>query len=150
MEAPKWLAGMGLNAYEYSCTKGVKVKEETAVQIGEEARKYDIALSIHAPYYINLAAADPVKRDNSVEYILQSLTAARWMGAKRVVFHPGSCSGENRGEALEMAKEALKRTIEEADRCGLGDIVLCPETLGKKTNWAAWRKYWRCAGWMND
>jgi deoxyribonuclease-4 len=132
VEAPKWLAGLGLNAYEYSCTKGVKVKEDTAVQIGEEARKHDIALSIHAPYYINLAAADPKKRANSVEYILQSLTVARWMGAGRVVFHPGSCGGENRTEALGRAKEALKWTIEEADRSGLGGIVLCPETLGKK------------------
>ncbi|HZX46798.1 MAG TPA: TIM barrel protein [Clostridia bacterium] len=32
----------------------------------------------------------------------------------------------------KRAREALKWTIEEADRCGLGDIVLCPETLGKK------------------
>lgn len=67
-----------------------------------------------------------------MEYILQSLTVAKWMGAGRVVFHPGSCSGENRTGALERAKEALKWAIEEADRCGFGDIVLCPETLGKK------------------
>jgi deoxyribonuclease-4 len=132
VEAPKWLAGMGLSAYEYSCTKGVKIKETTAAQIGSEAKKYDIALSIHAPYYINLAAVEPEKRDNTIEYLLQSLTAARWMGAKRVVFHPGSCGRENRHRVLERAMETLKRTIDEADSRGLGDITLCPETLGKK------------------
>ncbi len=132
VEAPKWLAGMGLSAYEYSCTKGVNIKEETASILGEEAAKYDIALSIHAPYYISMASTDARKRDNSIEYILQSLQAARWMDAKRVVFHPGSCSKMDRGKALEIAMETLKRTIEEADRRGLGDITLCPETLGKK------------------
>ncbi|MDD3298934.1 MAG: TIM barrel protein [Firmicutes bacterium] len=132
VEAPGWLAEMGLNAYEYSCTKGVKIKENTAAKIGEEADKYDIALSIHAPYYINLASTDPKKRVNSVNYILQSLGAARWMGAKRVVFHPGSCSRMNRKSALELALETLRRVINEVDDRGLGDIALCPETLGKK------------------
>jgi deoxyribonuclease-4 len=132
VEAPEWLASMGLSAYEYSCTKGVKIKEITASQIGDEAKKYGIALSIHAPYYINLASIEPEKRGKSIEYLLQSLTAARWMGAKRVVFHPGSCGREDRQRALERVTETLKRTIDEADRRGLGDIVLCPETLGKK------------------
>ncbi|MGI6703387.1 MAG: TIM barrel protein [Clostridia bacterium] len=131
VEAPKWLADMGLSAYEYSCTKGVKIKKDTAARIGDEANKYDIALSIHAPYYINLASPDSKKRDNSVNYIIQSLEAARWMGAKRVVFHPGACSNMDRGSALELALDTLKRVINEADDMGLGDIVLCPETLGK-------------------
>ena len=131
VEAPKWLADMGLSAYEYSCTKGVKIKKDTAARIGDEANKYDIALSIHAPYYINLASPDSKKRDNSVNYIIQSLEAARWIVAKRVVFHPGACSNMDRGSALELALDTLKRVINEADDMGLGDIVLCPETLGK-------------------
>jgi deoxyribonuclease-4 len=132
VEAPGWLAKRGLSAYEYSCTKGVKIKEDTAARIGEEAYKNDIALSIHAPYFVNMASSDPKKRRKSTEYILQSMQAARWMGAKRVVFHPGSCGKTERKMALATAMETLKRTIEEADRCGFGDIVLCPETLGKK------------------
>jgi deoxyribonuclease-4 len=132
VEAPKWLADMGLSAYEYSCTKGVKIKEDTASRIGEEAYKYDIAMSIHAPYFINMASTDPRKRNNSIEYIMQSMQAARWMGAKRVVFHPGSCGKMDRRKALILAGETLKRTIREAGERGFGDIVLCPETLGKK------------------
>lgn len=130
-EAPKWLRDMGLDAYEYSCTKGVKIKESTAARIGEEAEKHNIYLSIHAPYYINLANPDREKRNNSMRHIMESLQAARWMGAKRVVFHPGSCSKMDREKALSIAMETLARVIEKADDRGFGDITLCPETLGK-------------------
>ena len=34
---PAWLAAQGLNAYEYQCSRGASVKEETARQIGEAA-----------------------------------------------------------------------------------------------------------------
>ena len=30
LEMPQWLAGIGLNAYEYSLTRGVNIGEETA------------------------------------------------------------------------------------------------------------------------
>ena len=43
---------MGLNAYEYSLTRGINIKKETARLIGQQASKYDIAVSVHAPYYI--------------------------------------------------------------------------------------------------
>jgi deoxyribonuclease-4 len=62
VDMPKWLHEKGLSAYEYACTHGVNISEKTARAIGEEAGMYDIALSIHAPYYINLAAEDPEKK----------------------------------------------------------------------------------------
>ena len=30
VQMPKWLYDMGLNAYEYSLTRGINIKEETA------------------------------------------------------------------------------------------------------------------------
>ena len=35
--APRWLADMGLNAYEYQCGRGVRIGTETARKIGERA-----------------------------------------------------------------------------------------------------------------
>ena len=49
MAAPKWIAGCGLDCYEYQCGKGVHVGKETAVKIGENARAAGIVLSLHAP-----------------------------------------------------------------------------------------------------
>ena len=37
LDAPAWIAGLGLDCYEYQCGKGVHVGEETARQIGANA-----------------------------------------------------------------------------------------------------------------
>ena len=58
VEAPEWIAGLGLDCYEYQCGKGVHVGEETARRVGERARQAGISLSLHAPYFINLANPD--------------------------------------------------------------------------------------------
>ena len=131
LQMPKWLCDMGLTAYEYQCSKGVKIKEESATKLGKEARSNNIFLSIHAPYYISLSSVDEEKRDNSVNYILKTLEAASWMGAKRIVVHAGSCSKMPREQAVDLAIQTLQKSIHEADNMGYGDITICPETLGK-------------------
>ena len=131
LEAPFWVRENGLGAYEYQCGKGVKISDEAATKLGENAKDCQIALSVHAPYYISLSSTDPEKRDNSINYILKTLNAARCMGAKRIVVHSGSCGDITRREALELAKDTLSRAIKAADDAGFGDIHICPETMGK-------------------
>lgn len=131
VQMPEWLRKMGLSAYEYQCSKGIKIGEKTARQIGEQAAINNIFLSIHAPYYINMASPEKVKRDNSKKYIIKTLMVAKWMGARRVVLHTGSCSKQERKKALNTAIETLKEVLAEADEMGLSEITLCPEVLGK-------------------
>ncbi|OPX43461.1 putative endonuclease 4 [Ruminiclostridium hungatei] len=131
-QMPAWLASMGLEAYEYSCSKGVKVGEATAREIGLQAMENNIFLSIHAPYYINMASEEAEKRENSKRYILETMQVARWMGAKRIVVHTGSCSKIPREAALRQALAILAETLELADAAGFGDIHICPEVLGKQ------------------
>jgi deoxyribonuclease-4 len=132
VDMPKWLSNMGLNAYEYQCNRGVRIGQKLAEKIGEEALKYDVFLSIHAPYYVNMASPDEEKRKKSRDYIIKTLTAAKWMEAKRVVVHIGSYSKVDKKWALDTAKKELFHVIKEADALGLGDITICPEILGKK------------------
>lgn len=129
-QMPSWLFGMGLNAYEYQCSKGCRIKTETAQKIGEEATANNIALSIHAPYYINLSS-EGEGREKAVGYILETLGVARLMGATRIVVHSGGCSKMDRRVAMERAKETLRVAIKEADNAGFSDIHICPETMGK-------------------
>lgn len=131
-QMPSWLAAMGLEAYEYSCSKGVKVGEATAREIGLQAAENNIFLSIHAPYYINMSSEEAEKRENSKRYILQTLQVARWMGARRIVVHTGSCSKITRAAALSQALVVLAETVELSDAAGFGDIHICPEVLGKQ------------------
>ncbi len=132
VQMPAWLCALGLNAYEYQCSKGVNVSEATARNIGEEASKNNIFLSIHAPYYINMASQEKEKRVNSKRYIIETLTCAKWMGAKRIVVHTGSYSKVDKKWALNMAVEVMKEVLGEAVECGLDEVAICPEVLGKQ------------------
>jgi len=131
VKMPGWLKNMGLNAYEYQCSKGVKIGKEIAKTLGDQAAENDIFLSIHAPYYINMSSVELEKRVNSKRHIMETLQAAKWMNAKRIVIHTGSCSKVSREWALKTAIGVLKETICEADAMGYSNIAICPEVLGK-------------------
>lgn len=129
-EAPAWLHAMGLGAFEYSFGRGVRITPESAALIREQALAYNIALSIHMPYYINLATETPEKQANNFRYFQESLIAARHLGARRAVFHPGSAAG-GREDALQRAMALFSRIYATILEEGYGDITLCPETMGK-------------------
>ena len=88
-DAPAWIAAKGLTAYEYQCGRGVRIGSETAGLIGQEAQKYGIQLSLHAPYFINLSTDEAEKKQKNIGYVLESCRAARDMGADRIVVHTG-------------------------------------------------------------
>lgn len=127
----EWIAANGLNAFEYQCGRGVMVKEPKAIAIGEKAKACGVKLSIHAPYYISLASPEEEKRLNSIKYIFQSAQAAHWMGADRIVVHPGGLGKKSREEATALAKETLAAAQQYLDEQGLGEVHMCPEVMGK-------------------
>lgn len=131
LDAPSWVKNMGLDAYEYECGKGVNASLETFAHIGLRAVEMGIDMSIHAPYFISLSGVDPEKRLNSVKYIMQSLAAAKALGAKVIVVHAGSTAKLDRKVALSYAADTVKRTLEEAAAQGYGDIKIGLETMGK-------------------
>lgn len=131
LAAPRWIADFGLDCYEYQCGKGVRVRRETAVKIGENARAAGIVMSLHAPYFINLANPDHESIMKNNGYVLTSCALADWMGAERVVVHTGALMGRSRREALDIAKRGMSALLAVIDTAGLGHIALCPETMGK-------------------
>jgi len=128
VKAPGWLRAMGLTAYEYQCGHGVSIGEKTARALGEEATKHGIALSMHAPYYISLT--NPEKLEANLGYIRKSAQAADWMGAGRIIIHAGSAGGG--AGAFEGARGTLFAAQEMLEDTGLGHIVICVETMGKR------------------
>lgn len=131
LEAPAWLHGLGLTAYEYSFGRGITLSEETAEKIGLEAKRYDLSVSVHAPYYINLANPDPEKRENTLRYITDSARMAKILGGDRVVVHVGAVMKMKREEALDRCREGLSEALKRLEALGLSDISLCPETMGR-------------------
>ncbi len=130
-QMPEFLSKKGLNAYEYQCSRGVRVSDDKAAKMKEQAEKYDISLSIHSPYYISLSTQEEEKKKSTIKYIIDTMIAAKKMGATRVVVHAGALLGLDREFAVDSSCKLLKRAKEEADKLGLQDIHICPETMGK-------------------
>lgn len=130
-EMPKWLKNRGLDAYEYQCGNGVRCGEATAKRIAAEAEAAGISMSVHSPYYINLATCEEEKRAGSINYIMQSAVIVKHLGGNRIVVHSGSLGKQTREEALENAKKTLILARKELVSAGFSDVRLCIETMGK-------------------
>lgn len=131
IEMPEWVSRRGLELFEYSFGKGVRISADTAKAIGQEAEKYGIEISVHAPYFISFASLEPQKVENSVTYLTSSLKALEHFGGKRCVFHTGSENGQPRAEAFARAKDAFAFALEQIKVEGLDHLLVCPETMGK-------------------
>lgn len=131
LQVPEYLADMGLNAFEYQCGRGVRISDASAAQLGEKAREYGIALSLHAPYYISMSSVEESKRTGSISYILASARAVSAMGGDRIVVHTGSCGSISREEALSLAMDTMEQALAALDEAGLGHVHICPEVMGK-------------------
>lgn len=130
-DAPRWLRELGLEHYEYQCGKGVNVGEDSARRLGAAAAENGISLSLHAPYFINLANPDPEALQKTIGYILSACRCADWMGATRVVVHTGALMKRTRREALDIALASMRETLKVWEGEGYSHIALCPETMGK-------------------
>lgn len=128
-DAPAFIRSVGLDAYEYEAGNGLAASETTLSATGDAAREAGIKMSFHTPYFISLSGVDPEKRLKSIEYIRQSLDAAHLLGAGTIVVHSGSAAKISRVEAMTLAADTLKRTLDAVDTHG---VKIGLETMGKK------------------
>lgn len=117
----EWSKKLGLNAQERQMTYGARMKEEDAKIFGELAKKFEIELSVHGPYYVVLTSEKTKVGENSIKELLKTSRLAELMDAKRVVFHPGF------GKDTSLIIKRLN--IIEKDKPK--NVSLCPETMGK-------------------
>ncbi len=136
LKGVKFVKEKGLHAMEVEFTYGVRMKEKLAKQVGKSAKELGIELSVHAPYWINLNSREKKKVEESKERILRACQRGNWMGAKNIVFHPGFY--------MNMDKESVYRTIkkgitevQKAVKSKSWDVVLTPETTGKKSQFGS-------------
>ncbi|KZX14735.1 putative endonuclease 4 [Methanobrevibacter cuticularis] len=128
-----YIANEGLDAYEYQAGRGLRIGEKSANILKEDSIKEDILVSLHAPYYINLSAVDDKKLNMSIEVMMKAAQAAQWMGAYRIVFHPGYYSKNSPKEALRIAKKSINTLLSRLDEEGVSEYTFAPETTGKRS-----------------
>ena len=103
------VAQLGLGCMEIEFVQGVKMGRETALEVAEQAVKKNIALSAHAPYYINLNSLKPEKLKASIGRIFQTARIASLCGAISIVFHPAYYMGQPPTAVYDNVKTQLQQ-----------------------------------------
>ena len=130
-QSAKYVRDMGLDCFEYSFGRGVRMTEAKAISIGDAFREQNVEISVHAPYYINFANPSDESAQNSYNYVLDSGRVLKLMGGRRCVFHSATQGKMEREAAVALAEERLKVLRDYIYMNNLQDLYFCPETMGK-------------------
>ncbi|MFX1482382.1 MAG: TIM barrel protein [Promethearchaeota archaeon] len=122
------LSESGMDAFEYAAVYGLQAKEKRAKLIGDLSREHNIAMSMHAAYYISLASNTPRIRKASKQRLVKALKFAPLMNVKRIVFHAGSHGNRSKEEAHIIIRNALQEVWAQASS---PNVYLAPEIAGK-------------------
>lgn len=123
------IANLSLSALELGWVQAVRVTPETCAQIASAAQALDIALSVHAPYFINLNASEE-EWPKSRQRLMDAAYYGYLAGATDIVFHPGSYFGESSAQVMKKVITRLQGCVEELEARRVR-VTLRPETMGK-------------------
>jgi deoxyribonuclease-4 len=132
-DVPRLLKEEGLDAFEYQAVRwGAKpqIRKEKAEQLGSKAEEHDVWLSLHGSYFINFCGRKEII-EASKNRLIACATAAEWMKAHVVVFHPGFYDKKQPKEAFKHCLETTKDVVETMKTLGIRNVKLGPETMGK-------------------
>ncbi len=103
---------LGLDVMELEFVRMINISKQVAPDVKEVAKKNDVTLTCHAPYYINLASGNDKVRGNSARIIREELERGSILGVSGMMFHPGSAKdvGEERG--LELVIETIDKAMD--------------------------------------
>ncbi len=123
------IAELGLNTLELGWVRSVRVSEASCAEIKATAVEKDVAISVHAPYYINLNADDE-EWPKSRQRLMDAAHYGNLAGATDIVFHPGSYFGQPAETVLPLAIHRLEGCAKELETAG-NPAILRPEVMGK-------------------
>jgi len=122
-------AELGLYCLELGWVRSVRVSEETCEKIKSAAEENQVAISVHAPYFINLNA-DSEEWPKSRKRLMDAAHYGNLAGATDIVFHPGSYFQQAPEAVLPFAIDRLRSCVDEL-RSMDNQVILRPETMGK-------------------
>lgn len=128
----KRIRELGLDCMELEFVQGVRMGEKGAKNVLEAANNEEVALSVHAPYYINLNSYEEKKLKASLERIYEAAKIGSLCGAESIVLHAGFYQKSSKKHTFESISKALKELTGQF-RDEEIPAVLRPETMGKRT-----------------
>ena len=130
------VARLKLDCMEVEFTYGVRMSLENAREVGALAKSKGILLSVHAPYYINLASDEKEKVIASKKRILDSCQRAHALGARNVVFHAGFYQKKTAKKTYALIKKAILEIQKKISK-SRWKVQLCPEVTGKPSQFGS-------------
>ena len=121
---------LNLDAMELEFVRSIHITKEKAPEVKNVAKKNDVVLTCHAPYFINLNSDDKKKFYASIGYIKNSAIITSMCGGYSVCFHAGYYQKIDPKRVYDRIKEGIKiivKDIKEID----DKIWIRPETSGK-------------------
>jgi deoxyribonuclease IV len=132
----KRIAELGLGCMELEFVYGVRMPESEAEQVINNARKFKVRLTAHAPYYINLNAHEHDKLISSQDRLLQTAHVASLCGAADIAFHAAFYMKDNPEEVYKRVKQLLTGIVAEI-RKENKFLWLRPELMGKQSQFGS-------------
>jgi deoxyribonuclease-4 len=127
---------LGLGCMEVEFVRGVRMGPATQEAVSETSRYLGIALSAHAPYYINLNSDEDAKVKASEERILQTARVGSGCSATTAVFHAATYMGGSPQRAHAAVKRSLRRITGVLADEGV-DVWLRPEVMGRQSQYGS-------------
>jgi deoxyribonuclease-4 len=123
---------LGITAMEIEWVQQVPKNPERMQEIREAAEKYNMYLTVHAPYFINLNAKEREKLEASKKRILDALAMAELCGAHSVCVHPAFYLGMDPSDAFVNVRKATADIMKHKKKL-FPHVNLGYETMGKPT-----------------
>ena len=130
------VARMKLDCMEVEFTYGVRMSLDAAREVGALAKEKGIILSVHAPYYVNLASDENEKIVASKQRILDSCERAAALGAGNVVFHAGFYQKKTAKQTYKLIKKSIIEIQKKISK-NKWKVQLCPEITGKPSQFGS-------------
>ena len=127
---------VGLDCMELEFVRGVSMGEKKAAKVKATAEKMGVALTVHAPYYINFNSSDPDIVKASKKRVFESARIGALCGATSVAFHAGYYMKEPSGKVYRKIRKHIREVRRMCDRHGI-DMELRPETSGRPSQFGS-------------
>jgi len=121
---------LGITAMEIEWVQNVPVSPKRMEEIREEAEKLKMALTVHAPYFVNLNSPEKPKLAASKQRVLKALAMAELAGARSVCVHAAFNLKMPPEKVYGNVRRAVAEIMEEKQKA-FPHVNLALETMGK-------------------
>ena len=130
------LRKLGLDAMEIEYVRGTFPSEGKAREIAHAARDNSIRLTAHGPYFINLNAVEPEKREASRKRVINTAYFGGLSGAESITFHAGFFLNQPPAAVYDTMRKELAGLLDRILKKGI-EIDVRPELTGKESQFGS-------------